>query len=115
VNVPAIVNGAFAIELYLKSMTDKRGHSLKNLFLSLNANDQMAIRSEVEPQLFNDYSFEDALDVIDDAFLFWRYLHEKENNGPGLNVTLNILPEFLEAIRKLAKNRWEENHKAEEQ
>lgn len=115
VNVPAIVNGAFAIELFLKSMTNKRGHSLKELFLSLDVNDQTAIRSEVEPHLFNDYSFEDALNVIDSAFLFWRYLHEKDNNGPGLNVTINILPEFLETIRKLAKNRWEENHKTKEQ
>lgn len=107
VNVPAIVNGAFAIELYLKSMTNKHGHGIKELFSSINSDDQTMIRGEVESKLGNRWTFEEGLDIIDNSFVFWRYIHEKEDFGAGFNVTLLVLPAFLKAVRKcsIAKKR----------
>ena len=116
--VPAVVNGSFAMELYLKSISENWGPSLKALFESLSDDDRAAIQKEVKTGNLYTYSFEDGLIIIDDAFEYWRYLHEKTDFGKGIraiNTVLKVLPACLEGIRKLAKNRWEENHKAEEQ
>lgn len=109
VNIPAIVNGAFALELYLKSLSPlskeelkQKKHSIKKLFLTLDADTQKRIRDETEKELPPDYTFEKGLAIINNAFTFWRYIHTKPNLGYGLNVTLNVLPAFIKAIRKEA-------------
>ena len=112
VNVPAIVNGAFALELYLKSLSplsDKelkqKRHSIKKLFLTLNIDTQKRIRDEVEKELPSGYTFEKGLTIINNAFTFWRYIHTKPDLGYGLSVTLNVLPAFVNAIRKETKDK----------
>ena len=110
VNVPAIVNGAFAIELYLKNLSPltnkelkKKRHSIKKLFLTLDADLQNSIKKEVEEKLSHEQSFESSLNGIDNAFTFWRYIHTKRNFGYGLNDTLKAIPIFLTAIRNQIK------------
>lgn len=109
VNIPAIVNGAFALELYLKSLSPlskeelkQKRHSIKKLFLTLDNDTQERIRDEVEKELPLDYTFEKGLAIINNAFTFWRYIHTKPDLGYGLNVTLNVLPAFIKVIRKEA-------------
>ena len=109
VNIPAIVNGAFSLELYLKSLSPlsgkelmKKRHSIKKLFLTLDNDTQERIRDEVEKELPLDYTFEKGLAIINNAYTFWRYIHTKPDLGYGLNVTLNVLSVFIEVIRKEA-------------
>lgn len=105
VSIPAIVNGAFALELYLKSMLSKRcrkrnkTHSISELFSLLKQEQQLKIKGLVEPKLPPHLSFDECLIGIRDAFESWRYIHEKEDFGFGLNNTLNVLPLFLDAVR----------------
>ncbi len=109
VNVPAIVNGVFSLELYLKSLSPlsevelkAKRHSIKKLFLSLDPGIQKRIRDEVEKELPREYTFQAGLGIINNAFTFWRYIHSKPDLGYGLNATLNVLPSFIAAIRKEA-------------
>ena len=109
-NIPAIVNGAFAMELYIKSMSraskrklKKKKHNIKDLLSTLDQSLQDEIRKEVESKLEKHYEYDKCLDGINDAFVFWRYIHTRKNFGFGLNNTLNVLPIFLEAIRNIAK------------
>ena len=111
VNVPAIVNGAFAIELYIKSMSragkrklQKMKHNIKDLLLTLDQSIQDEIKQEVEPKLESYQTYDECLDGVSDSFVFWRYIHTKKDFGFGLNDTLKILPLFLNAIRTIAKN-----------
>ena len=110
VNIPAIVNGAFAIELYIKSMSPlsnkelvQKKHSISKLLLTLNQSTQDEIKREVESQLEKHFKYDDCLKGINNAFAFWRYIHTKPDLGFGLNNTLNVLPIFLETIRNIAK------------
>ena len=109
-NVPAIVNGAFAMELYIKSVSragkrklKKKKHNIKDLLSTLDQSLQDEFRKEVESKLEKPYEYNKCLDGINDAFVFWRYIHTRKNFGFGLNNTLNVLPIFLEAIRNIAK------------
>ena len=110
VNVPAIVNGAFAIELYIESMSraskrklKKMNHNIKDLLLTLDQSIQAEIKKEVEPKLESYQIYDDCLDGINNAFVFWRYIHTEKDFGFGLNDTLKVLPLFLNAIRAIAK------------
>lgn len=110
VNVPAIVNGAFAMELYLKSVSSvsekelkQKRHSLKALFLTLEQSTQDDIRKSMESKLNGRFTFDECLKGINHAFVFWRYIHKQQNFGFGLNNTLLVLPIFLETIRDTVK------------
>lgn len=110
VNVPAIVNGAFAIELYIKGLSHlsnrelkSKKHSIKALLLTLEPPIQEDIRKEVEHKLDKNQTYEECLKCIDKAFVFWRYIHTKKGFGFGLNKTLNYLDVFFDAIRVVVK------------
>lgn len=102
VNVPAIVNGAFAIELYIKGLSHLsnrelkcKKHSIKALLLTLEPSIQEDIRKEVELRLDKNQTHEECLKCIDNAFVFWRYIHTKNGFDFGLNKTLIYLGIFL--------------------
>ena len=112
VNVPAIVNGTFALELYLKSFIipyqiepKKLGHNISKIYSKLEPKLQQQIRNEIEPKLKGwDQTFDEAIDGIGNGFEYWRYIHEKDDLGYGLNMSLNILPLFLDAVRAIIKS-----------
>ncbi len=128
VNIPAIVNGAFAIELYLKSMIDplklqgEGTHNIEGLFLLLEKEIKEELENNIKeklPELIKPinkeefernhiakkeiYSFEECLRGISEAFPFWRYIFEKEELKFGFNETMRIIPVFLENIRNCAE------------
>lgn len=110
VNVPAIVNGAFACELYIKSMLpsdDSWGHNLYELFYELPDNLQSLIKAEIECLVCHkDLTCECILNNLSEAFVFWRYIHEKPDFGKfGLNDTLKVLPILLFVFEKYAENK----------
>lgn len=112
VNIPKIVNGAFALELYLKSFISKRQirikklkHNISDIFFALKLNLQNQIREIVSPKLEAwNQTFDDALNVINEAFVYWRYIHEKTKLIYGFHMSLNVLPLFLDAVRAIIKS-----------
>jgi hypothetical protein len=93
--VPFVVNAVFALELYLKTLAklhsrSPRGHDLIVLFDGLPTTAIESLRSEVATAA--DYSqwkcnistvddFRKALEAMRNAFVEWRYLHEKDPSG----------------------------------
>lgn len=113
VGVPAIVNGAFACELYMKSMIPKAnwqkcGHNLQLLLLQLPNDKQAQIREAVTSNLdLQFHSYKEYLTALSNCFGFWRYIHEKENFGiVGFNGTIKALSIFLDTIRGLIKTEY---------
>ena len=127
-NVPAIVNGAFAIELYLKSMIDpsrikrKRSHNIDELISFLDEQLRKEIIKKIKEELpklikptnktkienkkeiiKETYTFEECLEGISNSFEYWRYIYEKENSGFGFYNILNIIPVFLRVIKEYAE------------
>lgn len=116
VNVPTIVNGVFACELYLKSLLPenkrrKFGHNIKLIFEKLNLPLQKTMQDEIIANIDWEYnSFDVCLDCLSNDFQFWRYIHESEDFGPlGLNGTLRVLPAFLETFKKYATTEITDN------
>ena len=106
VNIPAIVNGAFACELYLKSMQEEiSGHELKELFTSLTKELQEKIRNSIEPKLEEiGKSFDECLEGLSNSFCYWRYVFEKEQiEGLGFQDTLKVLPLFMKTFKEVSQ------------
>ncbi len=111
VNIPRIVNGTFALELYLKSFISKRQirikklkHNIVDVFSALKPTIQEQIREIVSPKLEEWHqTFDEALHGINDAFVFWRFIHEKSKLNYGFIMSLNVLPPFLDAVRAIIK------------
>ncbi len=103
VGIPAIVNGAFACELYLKSMNySSRGHELIELYNKLDDIAREDIYRRTATKL-NKESFDDCIKGLSNLFAHWRYIYEKENLGElGFQKTLKILPMFLEVFKEVA-------------
>ncbi len=111
-NIPKIVNGTFALELYLKSFISKRQirirklkHNISDIFFALKPNLQNQIREMVSPKLEEwNQKFDEALYGISDAFVFFRYIYEKSKLIYGFNMSLNVLPIFLDTVRAIVKS-----------
>ena len=92
VSIPAIVIGAFACELYLKSLIRdlentlkkhrKKAHSISWLFGKLDKEERKQIISytiDNMSELFFDYDeecFDKDLNLLDNCFVQWRYFFE---------------------------------------
>ena len=113
VNVPRLVNGLFACELYLKSMLTEQtwkgpdGHNLKALFSLLPKETQREMMEAISAKYnWQFHTVDESFEIISNGFQFWRYIHESEDFGDlGLNGTLRVLPAFLETFREFAKRK----------
>jgi len=116
--VPFIVNGAFAIELYLKTLhvihsNSQKGHKLLTLFNELPEAVQIAIKLAanefiIKHNLSPDTDLLSSLQRINSAFEDWRYLHEgnKENKPRSLPVAeIIVLLETLSRVCDLELKR----------
>lgn len=110
-NIPAIVNAAFACELYFKSMLPENvtGHNLKELFSKLSTSIQMKFKNSIKPQLTTlnwNKDFDGYLEDIADVFQFWRYIHEKKKPegflGNRINECLSIFAIILPKLQDIA-------------
>lgn len=102
-HIPAIVNGAFALELYFKSMLppETHGHELKKLFDELANDIKLEIKEAVAPLLKRlswGKSFEEYLEDINNVFVDWRYISEKDY---AVGYLGNILNEYLQVLEIL--------------
>jgi hypothetical protein len=91
-----------ALELYLKSLCycldgqRRTGHHLHRLFGEIA---DPSLRSEIGQEFLDATGREVApfLAEIDDAFVFWRYVHEQLDQG--LNISLDT--EHMDALARL--------------
>lgn len=100
--IPAVVNLTFAIELALKAIhlahgTDSRGHKLKPLFDSLPAADREVIRGSCSCM---EDRFDKELTLVSEAFVKWRYAHEKRG---VMSIDLDFLKCLWFAVAGVAK------------
>lgn len=112
-NVPAIVNGAFALELYFKSMLPPEtwGHELKILFDKLGGGIKLEIKNAATPHLDNlawDKQFEEYLEDLNNVFVDWRYISQKDYAigylGNRINEYLQVLEILLPVVKEIANN-----------
>jgi hypothetical protein len=109
---PFVVNTAFAIELFLKTLAMQHGkklhgHEIKKLFKKLPgaAKDQIdrqlgkiSSTSQWAGEIKTMRNLQDVLDEIDTAFVDWRYLHENTSKALKITFTPTIfLAEILHA------------------
>lgn len=111
VNIPAIVNAAFACELYLKSIINKKvyTHNLLELFQLLNTDLQLSIEQEANCKLQKqnqDYYFKSCLERASNVFEDWRYIYEEKHSdgfmGCFVNEYLIFFDKFTQILKVLA-------------
>lgn len=101
--IPIIVNLAFSIELFLKSMLDSPwGHDLEKLFMQIDDNEKKAIlqltikqAQQLEPD-FKESDFWDSLRRNKLAFEDWRYFYQR-----GKNANIFFLLSFATALHNI--------------
>ncbi len=108
-NIPAIVNGTFALELYFKSMLPHKtcGHKIKILFDNLTEAMQDEIIEAITPQLDKlswQKSFEEYLENMNKVFVYWRYISEKGYTVGYLGNRINEYLQVLEILLPIVKN-----------
>lgn len=83
--IPAIVNIAFACELYLKALilreTSKpsRGHNLSALYDKIPTPIRNIVENQFENKCKNPVSLLETLEIHKNSFDNWRYIHEHKN------------------------------------
>ncbi|MDE6058845.1 MAG: hypothetical protein K2G44_02270 [Clostridia bacterium] len=107
-HIPAIVNGAFSLELYFKSILPPKiyGHELKTLFDKLADDIKLEIREAVTPKLNNlawQKSFEEYLEDINNVFVDWRYINEKDYAVDHLANRINEYLQIFEIMLPVVK------------
>lgn len=103
--VPAMVNSAFSVELFLKAILDenmitfnrREGHALDYLFHLLPTAQQTAIIEDV-----NYADFDNNLGRCSKVFEEFRYLHEDIFKSAGID--LKFWQAFTDAVKKHAEN-----------
>lgn len=116
-STPAIVNSAFACEVYLKALLRfyaipvKKEHGLKEFFELLPEKTKQWIKQTVliiSGGKWTDSFGLDMLDSISNAFVEWRYVYEYSK----MQIDIGFLAAFRNALREaccqlLFNNTWE--------
>lgn len=123
--VAGIVNSAFSCEVFIKTLltyhdisTDTMrktgGHDLKKLWKLFKYKDEdtaQDIENRMQKifNLENESKFDELLDIISNAFQYWRYIYEKDS----CKFNINFLRFFRILLRekccnKLYNKTWEE-------
>lgn len=111
--VPFVVNSAFAIELYLKTVariygSALRGHDLLGLFDALpalaHAELERTLLSCTTSDIQSMSDFRTALEKMRKLFVEWRYLHE---GGSAAEVHFPTLILILEVLHNTCRQRDE--------
>lgn len=109
--IPFIVNGAFAIELYLKTLhmihsKRKEGHELLELFNGLPEAVQISIKQAANEFMFKhnfppDTDLRSCLSRINKAFVEWRYLHEGNKENKPRQFPISEIIFLLETLSRI--------------
>lgn len=114
---PFVVNSAFGVEIFLKTLhlfhgTSARGHKLRALFDALPKETAHLANSKFAESIATRSSahrgeLTDALGKLNNAFVEWRYLHEHEK----LHVEVQPLISVQEALFYTCKSLIFPSHK----
>lgn len=108
-SVPAVVNSAFACEVFLKLLLEieqieiKRMHQLEELFEQLPEKVKAAIQQSTMQNYgtWTDVFGLNLLHQISDAFVQWRYHYEHDfENARIMKIELDFLVAFRNALRE---------------
>lgn len=102
---PAVVNLAFACELYLKAFYIKnglqeKGHELEKLFFDLPEHIKKQLSDSFDAKKKYPVTLKDTMIIHSKAFIRWRYAYEKENNNveaypDNLQLAAEVLKDFV--------------------
>lgn len=111
----AIVNSAFACEIFIKSMlvfnmtpaSEIRGHELLTLWNQLKTKDAVLVNNieDTIVSLFetdNTDMFISQLEIASNAFEHWRYIYEKEES----TINANFLRLLMYELRAMCCNKF---------
>ena len=106
--VPVSVNGAFACELFMKSMLPKDtwGHKLNDLFELLDNNLKEDIRDLTVERMkkinseYCDANFQEDLVHNSNVFAEWRYFHEGNADSVGPQFILSFMKSIFNIANK---------------
>ncbi len=108
--VAVVVNGAFACELYLKSMLPNNihKHRLDELYAELSVNIQNEIRNMTVKNMkkilpdkeYSSKEFDNDITNMGNSFVEWRYFYEMKSK----NTSPQFLKAFMQAITSVAVN-----------
>ena len=106
---PFVVNAAFSIEIYLKTIHDVygnacRGHDLVNLYSKLNGEARRFVSDsarDVRPRykLAERTTFSKALEALSSAFTDWRYRYEHDKLTLEIQSVRFAMNSMFEATR----------------
>lgn len=114
---PFVVNSAFSIELYLKTLAlvvsgrSPKGHRLLNLYDKLPAEAKKLVTEETPKSakdrgLPTDTDIRTVLSSLNDTFTEWRYLHERSSTGRvDIEPTIFVMQALHFACVTAKKNR----------
>ena len=108
---PAVVNSAFACEVFLKallvfySVPSKKKHELKDLygFLPDDVRDQVKQLTTIYCGNWEDSFGFERIDNISDAFMKWRYSYEHDwSKSSIMKIDVGFLTAFRDAFREIS-------------
>lgn len=111
---PFVVNAAFSIEIYLKTLhkmygKDIKGHSLSELYEALDKKCKSTIKQIAEEtrnlyQIEKDKDFEYYLSSLDTAFVKWRYIYESDVDKIYFLPTIYVMQALDKTCIEVKKN-----------
>ena len=120
---PAVINSAFACEVFMKAMLLYYGepthkmHKLKNLYEALPDEVREWVKSVTSMNCrdlwVDSFGFE-ILDQVSNAFVEWRYIYELNwSKGAAVYIDIGFLNRFRDALREaccqtLFSTTWQE-------
>lgn len=119
-SVPAVVNSAFACEVFLKLLLEveqiefKRMHQLEELFNQLPEQVKTAIQQSTIQKYgtWTDVFGLNLLHQISDAFVQWRYNYEHDFGNDGtMKIEIGFLVAFRNALREKCSDYFRDHMK----
>lgn len=111
---PFVVNAAFSIEIYLKTLhklygQDIKGHSLSDLYKVLDKRCKSTIKQIAEEsrnlyQIEKDQGFGYYLSSLDTAFVKWRYIYEYDVGKIYFLPTIYVMQVLDKTCVEVKKN-----------
>ena len=114
--IPAMVNGAFACELYLKALLEVplRGHKLYNdLFCKLDLSTAQEIETvaiecykKKKNTIVNSEQFISNFKTIERSFEEFRYFYESQNNSEMKVYSIDFLEVLVFSLRAICEQKF---------
>lgn len=115
--IPAMVNGAFACELFLKSLftNEVRGHKLDELLSKLEKEDKitydlivsrciLALNASLNNQKYDNAAFINELNTVSNLFVELRYFYEPTQNSKSYNI--DFIRVFVGVLENICESKF---------